>query len=153
MFVYWHVTVFVVIALGFPIVFIAIVVPGIFAVLGRVRVAIRPDLRHVVGAFDPPAQPAYICQAGLALGFSRETNQFELDRGTPICLDCSGRMSQRGRGNFRVEMLVDGVVIDRKMRDIVTLSIRCKRAVRSRSFGGVMNDPERSRNVVAGAPG
>ena len=71
-----YMAVTVVTALGSPVLFVAIVMPGIFAIDRRVGKAIGPDVRNAVGAFDPPAQSAHIGQAGIALGLASEANQW-----------------------------------------------------------------------------
>ena len=143
----------VVTALGFPVLFVAIVMTGIIAVDRRIGKAIGPDCWNAVGAFDPPAQPAYVGQAGLALGFAGEADQFELDRREPVGLDRPGWVSQRRGGDVGVEMLIDELVVDGEMRDVVPLLIGRECAGRSRSLGGVMYDSEWSCGVVAGTPG
>lgn len=123
MYVDRYMAVSVVTALGSPVLFVTIVMPGIFAVDRRVGKAIGPDCRNAVRAFDPSAQPAHIGQAGVALGFAGEANQFELDRREPVGLDRPGRVSQRRGSDVGVEMLIDDLVIDREMRDVVPLLI------------------------------
>ena len=106
-----------------------------------------------MGAFDPPAQPPHIGQAGFAFGFAGEANQFELDRREPVGLNCPGRVSQRSGCDFGVEMLIDELVVYREMRNVVPLPIGRECAGRRRSLGGVVYDSERSCDIVAGTPG
>jgi hypothetical protein len=73
-----------------------------------------------------------------------------------LMLGVGRRYCQCSCRNLGVEMLIDELVVDSEVRDVVPavrVIIRVERTGCCRSFGGVMNDPERSGGVLPRAPG
>ena len=70
-----------------------------------------------------------------------------------VGLNCSSRVCQRPRSNFSVKVLIDELLVHRKMRDVVALLVGREGAGRRRSLGCVMDNLVRASDVVARAPG
>ena len=73
-------------ALGVPGVGIAVVAARIAAVPGGKRKARRPHLWHVMGGFNPSAQPSQVGQRLPVLGQVREPHELDLHGGVAVCL-------------------------------------------------------------------
>ena len=129
---------------------IAVVAAGVFAVLGLLRLARRPDLGHTVRTFNPAAQASKLYQRTPVLGQMRKSNEFDLNSRIAVGLHSTGRIAQ-GTGTLPgIDVLKDVRRIDCEVGIGQVLGKGVQGTCSRAALGGVVDDLERPPNMRPG---
>src|SRR5262245_45025125 len=128
---------------------VSIVPTGVLPVLRRLRRTIGPNRRDTVGLFDPTAQSCNVAQSCFRLRPVRESYHLNLDCRVLVGLHTARGVSERSRSDSRIDVLINFILVDSKVRVGVMSAESIERTPRAAPFRRMVDNLEWATGIAS----